>query len=91
MARQGKGTEFDAFRFELAYKLRSIREAHNYTLDEMAQRLNTTHATVEQYENGKHTPNLIYLYEIAKFAGVTLEDLAILDKKDFLRKLYSFG
>lgn len=90
MAREKK-QEFDKFRFDLAYKLRSIREAQNYTIDDMAKRLNTSPATITHYESGRETPNLLYLYEVAKFGGVTLDDLAIASRAEFLKKLFSFG
>jgi transcriptional regulator with XRE-family HTH domain len=82
-------TRFEEFRFELGYKLRSIREAKGYSMNEMAEKLNTSNNTVASYESGKETANLLYLYEVAKIGGVTLEDLASLSKKDFLIKVYS--
>ena len=83
---------FDQFRFELGYKLRSIREALGLTMTEMAKKLNMSNNTVAAYESGKETANLLYLHEVAKLGGVTLEDLASLSKKDFLIKVYSiFG
>lgn len=84
-----KDVKFDEFRFTLGCKLRLIRECHNYTLKQMADRLGTTGPTVANYESGKETANLLYLIEIAKFGGVTLEDLAYMSKTDFMVKLLS--
>lgn len=84
-----KDLEFDEFNAILGCKLRLIRECNNYTLKQMADRIGTTPTTVSHYENGKFTPNLLYLIEIAKFGGVTLDDLAYLSKTDFMVKLLS--
>lgn len=81
--------ELDVFRVELAYKIRSIREAREWTLGELAQRLDVSQATVQKYESGRETPSLLYCSRIAKLGGVTLDDLANLSKKDFLVKVYS--
>lgn len=82
--------KFERFRLDLGYRLRSIREFHELTLEEMAERIGVSISYVRISESGKETPNLMYLYAVSKTFGFNLEDFVELEKKEFLKKLY-FG
>jgi transcriptional regulator with XRE-family HTH domain len=65
----------------LAEKLRLIRQSLGYTLEEMAQALAgvkkspPSKAHVLRYETGEREPSLLYLLEISRVFGVSLESL----------------
>ena len=89
MCTKKENAKFNDFRFVLGYKLRLIRECKGYTHEEMAKKLGVSPATVQQYESGKETANLLYVLGAAKIGRVTVEDLAYMSKVEFMVKLTS--
>jgi transcriptional regulator with XRE-family HTH domain len=65
----------------LAEKLRLIRQSLGYTLEEMARALagvkksTPSKAHVLRYETGEREPSLLYLLEVSRVFGVSLESL----------------
>lgn len=65
----------------LASKLRQIRTALGYTLEEMAEALDgakkspPAKAHVYRFETGQREPSLLVLLEYARVAGVSMETL----------------
>ena len=55
--------------------LKSIREKHGMTLDEMARNLGTTKQALSRYERGERTPKITAAAKFAEVLGVSLEDL----------------
>jgi transcriptional regulator with XRE-family HTH domain len=65
----------------LAEKLRLIRQSVGYTLEEMARALAGVKKSppskghVLRYETGEREPSLLYLLEVSRVFGVSLESL----------------
>lgn len=55
--------------------LRKLREACNYTQEELAKMLDTTQQTVARWEAGKAEPNLAALRDMAVIFGTSVDDL----------------
>lgn len=60
-------------------KLKALRVANNYTLEQLAIKLETTPITLSRYETGKRSVSLCILEEICKIYNLTVTDF-FLDK-----------
>ena len=60
---------------EFGDALRSIRESNGWTLEEMAQRLDTTKQALSRYERGERTPKITVASRFAEVLGVELSVL----------------
>ena len=58
---------------EFGDALRSIREQREWTLDEMAKKLNTTKQALSRYERGERTPKITVAAKFAEILEVPLE------------------
>lgn len=59
-------------KIELGKKIKMARKSINYTQDKLAQKLNTTHSVISAYENGKTIIPTLFIVEIAKITGKSL-------------------
>jgi len=59
-------------RHELGKKIRIARKSINYTQEDLAKKLNTTHSVISAYENGKTKIPTLFLVEIAKLSNKSL-------------------
>lgn len=57
--------------------LRELRERRGLTQQELAEQVNATHGLISQYENGITSPSMARATKLARFFGVTLDDLFI--------------
>lgn len=53
-------------------KLKSLRDTHKYTLEQLAKKLDTTAITLSRYENGKRSVSLCILEEICAVYNLTI-------------------
>ena len=60
---------------EFGDALKAIREKNGWTLDEMAQRLNTTKQALSRYERGERTPKITIAAKFAEILNVDLSEL----------------
>jgi transcriptional regulator with XRE-family HTH domain len=59
----------------LSQRIRDLRRDRKLTLEKLAQRSGTTRSCLSKIENGRITPSLPLLSEVAVALGVTLADL----------------
>ena len=52
-----------------------LRQEHNLTQRQLAERLNVAHNTVSQYENGLNYPSLQSVLQLARMFNVTTDYL----------------
>lgn len=83
----GEKNDYREFTRELSFKLRLMRESLDLNANEMADKCGTSNTTISLWESGKENPNLLYCEKLAKLCSMSLDDL-ILDKKEFVKKLY---
>lgn len=58
-------------------KLRALRQRHNLTMRELADKLNlSTHGYIGDLESGRRQPSLELAIKIADFFGVSVDELA---------------
>ena len=81
------GNVYRDFTRDLGFKLRLIRDYLGYNIDEMATKFDISDGLVKSYESGRENPNLLYISQVTKSCGITIEDL-LMEKADFVKKLY---
>ena len=60
--------------------MKEIREQHDWTLEEMAQKLGTTKQALSKYERGERTPKVTVAAKFADILGIPLEQLIGLEE-----------
>ena len=55
--------------------IRKYRKANNMSQDELAEKLDVTRQSISLWENGQTQPSLEYIVTLAKFFGVSTDDL----------------
>ena len=60
---------------EFHEKLQELRKRNNLTQEELAQRLYVSRTAISKWESGRGYPNIDSLKAIAKFYGVTIDEL----------------
>ena len=56
-------------------KIRELRKQHKLSQEELADAVGTTRQTITSIEVGKYTASLPLAYKIAKFFGLTIEEV----------------
>lgn len=63
----------------LKNKIKVYRAMHDWTQEELAQRVNVTRKTINTIENGKFVPSAYLALKIARAFGVSVEDIFQID------------
>lgn len=58
-------------------KLEKIRKERGITQEELANVLEVSRQTIGSLENGRYNPSIILAFKIAKYFGLTIEDIFI--------------
>ena len=56
-------------------RIRELRKARKLSQEELADAVGTTRQTITSIEVGKYTASLTLAYKIAKFFGLTIEEV----------------
>lgn len=75
-----------------ATRLRRLREQHGLSTRALGELIGTSNATISRYETGKRDPDLVLVYNMAQYFGVTVEYLCgedINPNKENLLEMYS--
>ena len=56
-------------------KIRELRKKHKLSQEELAEAVCTTRQTITSIEVGKYTASLPLAYKIARFFGLTIEEV----------------
>jgi putative transcriptional regulator len=56
-------------------RMRELREAHHFSQEELAKRLNVSRQTINAIENDKYDPMLPLAFGIAHVFGKTIEEV----------------
>ncbi|MBN1266100.1 MAG: helix-turn-helix transcriptional regulator [Anaerolineales bacterium] len=60
---------------ELENNIKVLRAAHNWTQDELAQRVSVTRKTINTIENRRFTPSTVLAIRIARAFCTTVEEV----------------
>ena len=61
--------------FPLKTRIRELRKARKLSQEELADAVGTTRQTITSIEVGKYTASLPLAYKIARFFGLTIEEV----------------
>lgn len=63
-------------------KIKVFRAMHDLTQETLAQELGVTRQTILAIEKGKYDPSLVLAFKIARFFGVTIEDVFLYEESE---------
>ena len=63
-------------------KIESIRKEQGILQDEMAKALGVSRQTISSLENGRYNPSILLAYKIAKYFGVTIEEVFVFEEEE---------
>ena len=62
-------------------RIESIRKERGILQDEMAKALGVSRQTISSLENGRYNPSIMLAYKIAKYFGVTIEEVFVFEEE----------
>ena len=65
-------------------KIEQIRKERGILQDEFAKALGVSRQTISSLENGRYNPSILLAYKIAKFFGMTIEEVFIFEEEAHL-------
>ena len=74
-----KNTENDVL---MKNRVKVYRAMHDLTQEALARDLGVTRQTILAIEKGKYDPSLILAYKIARYFGVKIDDIFVLNSLD---------
>ena len=63
-------------------KIQELRKSRKVTQNELADAVNVTRQTIISLENGKYNASLILAHKIARYFGITIEEICIFNEED---------
>ena len=63
-------------------KIENIRKEQGILQDEMAKALGVSRQTISSLENGRYYPSIMLAYKIAKYFGMTIEDIFVFEEEE---------
>ena len=63
-------------------RLETIRKEQGILQDEMAKALGVSRQTISSLENGRYNPSIMLAYKIAKYFGMTIEDIFVFEEEE---------
>ena len=61
-------------------RIEEIRKARGIRQDEFAKQLGVSRQTISSLETGRYNPSIMLAYNIAKFFGMTIEEVFIFEE-----------
>ncbi|MCF6464843.1 helix-turn-helix transcriptional regulator [Clostridium sp. Cult2] len=58
-------------------RLREIRISKGLSQEELAETLEVSRQTISSLENGRYNPSILLAFKIARFFGMSIEDIFI--------------
>ena len=58
-------------------RLEELRKAHGLRQEELADALEVSRQTIGSLENGRYNPSILLAFKIARYFGLTIEDIFI--------------
>ena len=63
-------------------RIEEIRRERSVRQDELAASLGVSRQTISSLENGRYNPSIMLAYKIAKYFGMTIEEVFIFEEED---------
>jgi len=65
----------------LKNKIESIRKERGILQEEFAKAMGVSRQTISSLENGRYNPSILLAHKIAKFFGLTIEEVFIFEEE----------
>ena len=62
-------------------RIEIIRKEREILQDEMAKAMGVSRQTISSLENGRYNPSIMLAYKIAKYFGMTIEEVFIFEEE----------
>ena len=62
-------------------KIEEIRKERGIRQEDFAKSLGVSRQTISSLENGRYNPSILLAYKIAKYFGMTIEDVFIFEEE----------
>ena len=63
-------------------KIESIRKERGILQEEFAKAMGVSRQTISSLENGRYNPSILLAHRIAKYFGMTIEEVFIFDEEE---------
>ena len=63
-------------------RLEELRKARGIRQEELASALEVSRQTVGSLENGRYNPSILLAFKIARYFGLTIEDIFIYEEEE---------
>ena len=63
-------------------RLEEIRKSRGIKQEELANALEVSRQTIGSLENGRYNPSLLLAFKIARYFGMTIEDIFIYEEEE---------
>lgn len=63
-------------------KIEEIRKSRGIRQEEFAKTMGVSRQTISSLENGRYNPSITLAYKIAKYFGMTIEEVFIFEEED---------
>ena len=63
-------------------RIEEIRKARGIRQEEFARALGVSRQTISSLETGRYNPSIFLAYRIAKFFGMTIEEVFVFDEEE---------
>ena len=65
-------------------KIEEIRKERGILQEEFAKSMGVSRQTISSLENGRYNPSILLAYKIAKFFGMTIEEVFVFEEEEQL-------
>jgi len=62
-------------------RIEEIRNERGIRQDELAKQMGVSRQTISSLENGRYNPSILLAYKIAKYFGMTIEEVFIFEEE----------
>ena len=63
-------------------RIEATRKQRGILQDEFAKSMGVSRQTISSLENGRYNPSIMLAYKIAKYFGLTIEEVFIFEEED---------
>ena len=63
-------------------RLEEIRKARGLRQEELARALSVSRQTISSLEKGRYNPSILLAFKIARYFGLTIEEIFIYEEED---------
>ena len=65
-------------------RIEHIRKERGILQDEMAKAMGVSRQTISSLENGRYNPSIMLAFKIAKYFGMSIEDVFVFEEEEQL-------